>query len=332
MNHFAYYFFGLFTLTISAQQIVVADETTREPLPGTAVFNQVKTKTFVTDIDGQVGLEKFQDFEKIYVQHLSYHKISVLKSSIQDTVFLAPKATSLNEVVISASKFKQSKKEVPQNIISISSKEVQFSNPQTSADLLSNSGRVFVQKSQLGGGSPMIRGFSTNRLLITVDGVRLNNAIFRSGNVQNVLSINPFNVERTEVILGAGSVIYGSDAIGGVMNFYTTTPKLSESQTPYLSARSTIRYASANSEKTSHIDFNLGFQKWGFHSSVSVSDFGDLKMGASTPEDTEGASRSGVQKQTAQAAGLILSGSECLDNPLFVYRLYTLLCWHVPLF
>ena len=285
MNHFAYYFFGLFTLTISAQQIVVADETTREPLPGTAVFNQVKTKTFVTDIDGQVGLEKFQDFEKIYVQHLSYHKISVLKSSIQDTVFLAPKATSLNEVVISASKFKQSKKEVPQNIISISSKEVQFSNPQTSADLLSNSGRVFVQKSQLGGGSPMIRGFSTNRLLITVDGVRLNNAIFRSGNVQNVLSINPFNVERTEVILGAGSVIYGSDAIGGVMNFYTTTPKLSESQTPYLSARSTTRYASANSEKTSHIDFNLGFQKWGFHSSVSVSDFGDLKMGANGPED-----------------------------------------------
>ena len=119
MNHFAYYFFGLFTLTISAQQIVVADETTREPLPGTAVFNQVKTKTFVTDIDGQVGLEKFQDFEKIYVQHLSYHKISVLKSSIQDTVFLAPKATSLNEVVIAASKFKQSKKEVPQNMISI---------------------------------------------------------------------------------------------------------------------------------------------------------------------------------------------------------------------
>ena len=62
--------------------------------------------------------------------------------------------------------------------------------------------------------------------------MRLNNAIFRGGNVQNVLSINPFNVEKTEVILGSGSVIYGSDAIGGVMNFYTTTPKLSESHTP----------------------------------------------------------------------------------------------------
>ena len=72
----------------------------------------------------------------------------------------------------------------------------------------------------------MIRGFSTNRVLVTVDGVRLNNAIFRGGNVHNILSIDPFNIEKTEVIMGAGSVIHGSDAIGGVMNFYTTTPKL----------------------------------------------------------------------------------------------------------
>ena len=272
-------------LTVGAQQIVVVDELENTPIPAAAVFNDLKTKTEITDINGFVTIDKFIGSEKIYVQHISYHKISVLKSSIQDTIFLTPKATSLNEVVVSASKFQQSKKEVPQTIISIDSKAIQFSNPQTSADLLSNSGRVFVQKSQLGGGSPLIRGFSTNRLLITVDGVRLNNAIFRGGNVQNVLSINPFNVENTEIILGSGSVIYGSDAIGGVMNFYTTTTKLSESKTPNLSARSTVRYASANTEKTAHLDFNVGFQKWGFHTSASVSDFGDLKMGIHGPDD-----------------------------------------------
>ena len=285
MNRFLLSIFSFFILSTSAQQTVVVDESDDQPIPGVAVFNNLKTKTAITDFDGHVNLDAFSEFDKIYFQHLSYHNLSILKPSIQDTVFLSPKATSLNEVVISASKFEQNKKEVPQNIISINSKDVQLSNPQTSADLLSNSGRVFVQKSQLGGGSPMIRGFSTNRLLITIDGVRLNNAIFRGGNVQNVLSINPFNVEKTEVILGSGSVIYGSDAIGGVMNFYTTTPKLSESTTPNLTARSTVRYASANNEKTAHLDFNLGFQKWGFHSSVSVSDFGDLKMGANGPDD-----------------------------------------------
>ena len=71
----------------------------------------------------------------------------------------------------------------------------------------------------------MIRGFSTNRLLITVDGVRMNNAIFRGGNVQNVISIDPLSVKNVEVTLGSGSIIYGSDAIGGVMSFYTQKPK-----------------------------------------------------------------------------------------------------------
>jgi hemoglobin/transferrin/lactoferrin receptor protein len=80
--------------------------------------------------------------------------------------------------VISASKFKQEKRDVPQKIVTIAAEAIAFANPQTSADLLENSGNVFIQKSQLGGGSPMIRGFSTNRLLITVDGVRMNNAIF----------------------------------------------------------------------------------------------------------------------------------------------------------
>ena len=285
MSHYFFKFFIFLALSSSAQQIIVVDEISNEPIPGSVVFNYLTTKSAISDFDGLVEIKEFRDFEKVYFRHLSYHNTSIRKSAIQDTVFLSPKSTSLNEVVISASKFAQSKKEVPQNIISIDSKDIQLSNPQTSADLLSNSGRVFVQKSQLGGGSPMIRGFSTNRLLITVDGVRLNNAIFRSGNVQNVLSVNPFNVEKTEVILGSGSVIYGSDAIGGVMNFYTTTPKLSITTKPLLTSRSTIRYASASNEKTAHLDFNLGFQKWGFHSSVSVSDFGDLKMGKQGPDD-----------------------------------------------
>ena len=285
MNRLFLFVSLLFILSTPAQNVIVVNESDNQPIPGVAVFNEVKTKTAITNFDGAVNLNDFNTNDKIHFQHLSYHKIPVVKSSLQDTLFLSPKATSLNEIVISASKFEQSKKEVPQNVISINSKSIQLSNPQTSADLLNNSGRVFVQKSQLGGGSPMIRGFSTNRLLITVDGVRLNNAIFRGGNVQNVLSINPFNVEKTEVILGSGSVIYGSDAIGGVMNFYTTTPELSELNTPNLNARSTVRYASANNEKTAHLDFNLGFQKWGFHSSVSVSDFGDLKMGSNGLDD-----------------------------------------------
>jgi hemoglobin/transferrin/lactoferrin receptor protein len=73
----------------------------------------------------------------------------------------------------------------------------------------------------------MIRGFATNRLLYSVDGVRMNTAIFRSGNIQNVISLDPFAAEHTEVLFGPGSVIYGSDAIGGVMSFQTLSPQFS---------------------------------------------------------------------------------------------------------
>ena len=279
IKYFYTFFVGFFIFSVSAQRIVVVDATSLEPIPGVVVYNLVKTKTNISNLDGKASIVRFQSFERIYFQHLSYRTKSGLKSKLNDTIFLAPKATDLNEIVISASKFEQSKKEVPQKIITLNANDIELANPQTSADLLANTGRVFIQKSQLGGGSPMIRGFSTNRVLITVDGVRLNNAIFRSGNVQNIISINPFNIQKTEVILGAGSVIYGSDAIGGVMNFYTTSPKISESGTPEISTKSNLRYASANNERTLQFGLNLGLKKWGLHSSLSFSDFGDLKMG-----------------------------------------------------
>ncbi|WP_084607817.1 TonB-dependent receptor plug domain-containing protein [Prevotella dentasini] len=136
-------------------------------------------------------------------------------------------AVRLDEVVVSASKWRQNISEQPKRISVITPGESLFQNPQTAADLLELSGQVYVQKSQLGGGSPMIRGFATNRLLYSVDGIRMNTAIFRSGNLQNVISLDPFAMERTEVLFGPGSVIYGSDAMGGVMSFTTKNPVFS---------------------------------------------------------------------------------------------------------
>jgi hemoglobin/transferrin/lactoferrin receptor protein len=144
---------------------------------------------------------------------------------------------------------------------------------------------VYIQKSQLGGGSPMIRGFSTNRLTLSVDGVRLNNAIFRGGNIQNVISIDPFNIQNTEIVLGSSSVIYGSDAIGGAMNFQTKKPVFSESDSIFFKLNSITRNSSANKEKTAHVDFNLGSKKFASLTSFTFSDFDDLKMGDNGPSD-----------------------------------------------
>lgn len=185
----------------------------------------------------------------------------------------------LEEVVFSFNKWEQKLNEVPNKIIKINLQNAKAWNPQTTADLLGMTGSVFIQKSQLGGGSPMIRGFATNRVLLVVDGVRMNNAIYRSGNLQNVISIDPLALQDAEVIFGPGSLIYGSDAIGGVMDFHTLQPRLSTGKKPLVRGSAMARYSTANNENTGHADINLGFTKWSVLSSISYSKFDDLKMG-----------------------------------------------------
>nr|WP_317047281.1 TonB-dependent receptor [Hanstruepera neustonica] len=261
------------------------DKDSKHPLAGVIISGD--NETIQTNIDGEASLNLFQDDEMLIFQNKSYNNIQISKSEVLRTnnIIYLTSRVDLDEVVISASKFEQSSRDIPQKIVNISAKDIHFINPQTSADLLENTGNIFIQKSQLGGGSPLIRGFSTNRLLITVDGVRMNNAIFRSGNLQNVISIDPFTIQNTEITLGAGSVVYGSDAIGGVMSFYTKKPQLSYKDDLYFKTNALARFASANFEKTGHVDLNFGFKKWAFLSSFSYSDYDDLRMGKHGPDE-----------------------------------------------
>ncbi|MGJ8683253.1 MAG: TonB-dependent receptor [Nonlabens sp.] len=276
----------LFCITVVAQVVTVVDSETNEPLVNVAVYNKSKSKSAITDLEGQVDIEKFDNQEVIYFQSISYATYKIEKSKISRDKFirLIQQSNYFNPIILSASKFEQRAHDIPQKIFAVDKEQIAFNNPQTSADLLQQSGQVFVQKSQQGGGSPIIRGFSTNRLLLTVDGVRMNTAIFRSGNLQNVISIDPLSVERSEVILGPGSVVYGSDAIGGVMNFFTLKPQFHQDSVQ-ITGNGLLRYASANNENTGHLDFNIGGKNWASATSISINFFNDLRMGSHGPDD-----------------------------------------------
>ena len=192
----------------------------------------------------------------------------------------------LEEIIISFNRWEQKQNEVPNYITKIQQTDILRNNPQTAADMLAQSGTVFVQKSQLGGGSPMIRGFATNRVLLVVDGVRTNNAIYRSGNLQNIISIDPLALETAEVVFGPGSLIYGSDAIGGVMDFHTLQPRLSQNGKLLIKGSALARYSTANQENTIHADLNVGGKKWSVLSSLSYSKFDDVRMGRNGGQDS----------------------------------------------
>jgi len=279
----------LFIFSISsAQEITVLDKVTAEPLVNVAIYNKEKSISAVTDIFGKADISEFKDTEVIIFKSMSYIEAYRRKREILNNdklVLLESLENKLDQVTLSVARFKLKKNEIPQKIVSISPSDIQLASPQTSADLLESTGQVYVQKSQMGGGSPMIRGFATNRLLLTVDGVRMNSAIFRSGNLQNVISVDPLFVENTEVILGPGSVVYGSDAIGGVINFYTLKPKFSFNEGTSFSGNIYTRFATANNENTVHADLNIGRENWAFTTGITYSDFGDLKMGEHGPDD-----------------------------------------------
>ena len=184
------------------------------------------------------------------------------------------KNISLDEIVVSGSKFEAQKGIQPNQIELITKKQISFQNTPNTADLLINSGNVFVQKSQGGGGSPVLRGFESSRVLVVVDGIRMNNAIYRSGHLQNVMRIDQNMLERTEILFGPSSVIYGSDALGGVMSFLSRNPELNKK-----TFGAYTRYSTALNEKTVHADANFGTKKIGFLSSFTFSDFGDLIQG-----------------------------------------------------
>lgn len=278
---FCYSLFLIHTF-LSAQSVTVIDETTSQPLEFVAVTSDNHPNVVIrTSARGRADISAFIDADTIFFSLFGYEPAAIQRSdlsSMRYQVVLKSTGFLVNEVVVSSNRWEQRTDEIPQKITSITPRDVLLNNPQTAADLLSFSRQVYIQKSQLGGGSPMIRGFATNRVLLVVDGVRMNNAIFRAGNLQNVISIDANAIDHTEVLFGPGSVVYGSDALGGVMSFQTREPKINKESTVLSNAL--VRYSSANNERTGHLDVTFSRPMFSSATSVSFSEFGNLHIGS----------------------------------------------------
>ncbi len=207
--------------------------------------------------------------------------VSAQNKIIKDTLQKEP--VTLNQVVVYANKFPERLRYITQSIKVINDKN-QLNNQGNTGDVLLNSGAVFVQKSQQGGSSPIIRGFEASRVLLMVDGVRLNNAIYRAGHLQNVITIDNMLLDRIEVLYGPSSTMYGSDALGGVINMYTRNPVVSGIGKTKIAGNIMGRYASATDEQRGHLDFSISGSKWASLTSFTYGSFGDMQQGANRLE------------------------------------------------
>jgi len=280
MKYILFVFIVLISGVIFGQEITILDKKTGKKVKNVTIYNKSKTISLTTDNNGLADVSTFKNDEIIIFSHLSYANYRVTKAVLRKqnfTVYLNKQSEQLDEIVISVFKKEEKSKRIAEQVAVLSSKKIQKFSPQTSADLLAIIPGIKVQKSQFGGGSPVIRGMESNRVLLVVDGVRMNNAIYRKGHLQSSITIAPNLLDKIEVVFGPSSVIYGSDALGGVIHYYTKTPKLSEKEE--VKSQFFSRFSSVNQEITTNVSAEVSFNNWASFTSISYSDFGELKAG-----------------------------------------------------
>jgi len=320
-----FFLFFIYSHAVQAKTIFVFNKK-KQPVSNVKVsysylpYDSLKTK-YITDDNGMVKLPE-SDKRGLYFIHPKYNPayLDGLQLKENDTIILTP-SFLMNPLTIKEKRFDHSKGIFP---TMETEKSIEKMNPGTAADLLNQSGEVYIQKSQLGGGSPMIRGFSANSVLIVVDGVRMNNAIYRSGNLQNIISVDPYYLQSANVIFGPGSLTYGRDALGGVMDFSTKGGKWGRDSAFKVRGSVLGKYGTAANEKTGHVDFNIYNQKISSTTSFSYTSFDDLKMGNKDSEDfirkKYASNNNGIDIEIINSDPLVQKGSG-FDNYQFLQKL-----------
>lgn len=233
---------------------------------------------FLAFLKTEKPIEYMKQIRLVILVIILFHtRLLLAQTAVHDTVPV--KRINLDEIVISVNKTEEIKKNIAQQVQILDAQDIFRIQAQSTADIVANSGNVYVQKSQLGGGSITIRGFEASRTLLVIDGVRMNNLIYRSGHLQNIVTTDKISIEKMEILFGPSSTIYGSDALGGVIHLYTKRPTLAGKGRNKVATNFFSRFGTVDNEISNHFDLNFGSKKFASLSSFSISKFGDLKSG-----------------------------------------------------
>jgi outer membrane receptor protein involved in Fe transport len=183
------------------------------------------------------------------------------------------------ETVITASRSPEDVFSSERAVDVVTAGELGEAQPRTTPEALRESPGVFVQQTNPGGGSPIVRGMVGPQNLLLLDGIRLNNSVYRAGPLQYLNLIDAFSLDRIEVVRGPGSVLYGSDALGATINAIHLEPRDRREQGFGLGSGLLGRFGSAALEKTGHALFDLGGGWLGANAQVTARDFDDLEGG-----------------------------------------------------
>lgn len=189
-----------------------------------------------------------------------------------------------NEIIVTASGRASDSFTTPFSTLVINSNQIQLRRQsRTLPELFFDDPSIMVQKTSNGQGSPYLRGFTGFRTLLLIDGIRVNNAIFREGPNEYWNTLDHFTIDQVEVVKGPSSVLYGSDSIGGTVNIQTIAPVPNSNRDKFWNIKTISRLADADSSFVQRIqgDVALG-EKLGILFGATAKNYNDVQSGGST--------------------------------------------------
>ena len=185
---------------------------------------------------------------------------------------------TLPEVVVTATRTELAAIAAPAQVRQLSAEQLQERQVRSLPEALEELPGVMVQKTANAQGSPYIRGFTGFRNLALIDGIRFNNSTFRDGPNQYWNTIDSYAIDRIELVPGQGSVLYGSDAIGGTLNLFTKSADFRNEQAGYFfHGLTAYRGSTAEESNVGRQEFQFGEGgRWGLHLGASLKSFGDV--------------------------------------------------------
>jgi len=243
----------------------VIDETSQAPIANVNIYFEHSTVGTTSDRQGNFSIKSVPTGQQVLlVTHIGYHTRRVsLNLSPGDTkrinILLTPRVLNVNEIIFTASRHAETVFKSQMNVAVATPEKIALRTSPNTADALREVPGVLVQKTTAGHGSPIIRGMIGKDVLLLYNGIRLNKPTFRFGANQYMNTINVESLERIEITKGPGSVMYGSDAIGGVVNMITASSSSTETERLKNSHYSfSSRYGSADRSRI----VNAGFSQW----------------------------------------------------------------------
>jgi len=269
--------------SLRAQSVrgTVEDARTSEPLRGVSVQLVPGNRGTITTASGSYRVQAPAGSYRLLVRAVGYRPVEIrlaLRDDQTQAIRLEPTALTLHQhTVVTTARTEAAEFDRPEVTSVLTATELRRRAPRTVPEALFGQPGVWLQKTNHGGGSPFVRGLTGQQTLLLVDGIRLNNATFRSGPNQYLNTIDPQSVERIEVVRSTGAVGYGSDALGGVINVLTRTPEFSDQKR--FVGRAFGKVASAGMEYSGRAEAGYQSAALAITGGLAFRQFGDLKAG-----------------------------------------------------